>query len=440
MGDDKRTLPYESEFPGNFIRYIFQGCATLRKILDAMPPPTTDNLEKRVFTVSRLLSEQISQLLEAVPGNPQGPVRLAKAVGIDKVLASRVIRAAQNRDPVAALQMMPGPEPLRKLAQSAGKHGVPSEIVKAVVEAVDQYDGLIRSEAGDRGSLEAILAAWLPQSREKFEFSRKQSIFKSLSQLKGQAAATSLACAIMIPSEDGESIDVVWVMGLFGLHRVRPGSIVKFATRRLAGQEGSRMPRTLDGKEVSGLEGLRLDQFCSDPAPKLDVHHVGEVVHYVLGVDGVGPLAATDLVFAEVNREEIPRYVPVEARRKRHMFAEVTVPCRLLVFDVFIHEALMNPGDQPMLYVYDTSFEGVADVNDPTRDMDRMDLTESLKPLGPSIGRLAEVPDYQDLLTMALDKLGLDRRTLKGYRSRIDYPLYGSQVTVAFDAVSRPAP
>lgn len=405
-----------------------------------MPPPlTSEGLEKRVFRVSRLLSEQIGHLIDAVPGHPQGPVRLAKAVGVDKVLASRVIRAAQNRDPVAALQMMPGPEPLRKLAQSAGKHGVPIEIVRAAMAAVDEYDGLIRSEAGDRGSLEAILTSWLPQSREKFEFSRKQSIFKNLSQLKGQAATTSLASAIMYPSADGEHIDVVWIMGLFGLHRVRPGSVVKFATRRLAVEGGTRVPRTLEGNAVEGLDGLRLDQFCSDPPPKLDVHHVGNIVHYVLGEDGVGPLAATDLVFAEVNRGEIKRYVPAGTRRKRHMFAEVMVPCRLLVFDVFIHQDLLVADDHPQLYVYDTSFEGVADVNDPTRDMDRLDLSETLKPLGQSLSmlRIAEVPNYQDLLSTSLDKLGIDRRALKGFRSRIDYPLYGSQVTVAFDAFSR---
>jgi hypothetical protein len=401
------------------------------------PPLTSEGLEKRVFRVSRLLSEQIGNLLDAVPGHPQGPVRLAKAVGVDKVLASRVIRAAQNRDPVAALQMMPGPEPLRKLAQSAERHGVPSDVVLAAMAAVDQYDDLIRSEAGDRGSLEAILSSWLPQSTEKFEFSRKQSIFKSLSQLKGQAAATSLACAMMLPSEDGQLIDVVWIMGLFGLHRVRPGSVVKFATRRLAGEGGSRLPQTLDGKAVVGLEGLRLDEFCSDPPPKLDVHQVGNVVHYVLGGDGVGPMAATDFVFAELNRGEIKRYLPEDVQRKRHMFAEVTLPCRLLVFDVFIHEELIGQGDMPQLFVYDTSFEGVADVNDPTRDMDRMDLVESLKPLGQSLSmlRLAEVPGYQDLLSMTFDKLGLDRSKLKGFRTRIDYPLYGSQVTVAFDAV-----
>lgn len=415
-------------------------CATLTCLpVDMSLPLSSDSLEKRIFRVSRHLSEQVARLIEAVPGQPKGPVRLAKAVGVDKVLASRVIRAAQNRDPVAALQMMPGPEPLRKLAHSASQRGVSKEIVQAVMEAVDDYDGLIRSEAGDRGSLEAILSSWLPQSREKFEFSRKQSIFKSLSQLKGQAATTSLACAMMLPSDDGEHIDVVWIMGLFGLHRVRPGSIIKFATRRMSGLDGSRLPSTLDGRSVSGLDGLRLDQFCSTPPPKLDVHQVGNVVHYVLGEDGVGPLAATDLVFAEVNHGEIKRYVPAGTRRKRHMFAEVTVPCKLLVFDVFIHQDLLQPGDQPVLHVYDTSFEGVADVNDPTRDMDRIDVAESLKPLGHSLSmlRLAEVPNYQDLLTLVLDELKLDRAVLKGYRTRIDYPLYGSQVTIAFDACTR---
>lgn len=404
-------------------------------------PTDQEGLEERVFRISRELADQMGQLIDSVPGQPQGPVRLAKAVGVDKVLASRVIRAAQSRDPIAALQLMPGPEPLRKFANSASKHGAPNELVKAVIVAVDQYDDLIRSEAGDRGGLEAMLSSWLPQSREKFEFSRKQAIFKSLSQLKGQAAETSLSCAMMLPSEDGERIDVVWILGLFGLHRIRPGSVVKFATRRMDSGDNSRLPFTLDGREVSGLDGLRLDEFCSQPMPKLDVHQVGNVIHYVLGEEGVGPTTATDLVFAEVNRGEIRRYVEPGSNRKRHMFAEVTVPCRLMVFDVFIHESLIAAGDQPTLHVYDTSFEGVADVNDPTRDMDRMDLLETLQPLGQSSSMLrqAEIPNYQNLIAEAFTKLQIDQKSLRGFRTRIDYPLYGSQVTIAFNALSKPA-
>ena len=75
-------------------------------------------------------------------------------------------------------------------------------------------------------------------------------------------------------------------------------------------------------------------------------------------------------------------------------------------------------------------------MNDPSRDVDRLDIHETIHPLGQSTSmlRLAEVPTYLELVSLAFEKLGADRRDLKGYRTRIDYPLYGSQVAIAFDA------
>src|SRR5690606_29312017 len=130
------------------------------------------------------------------------------------------------------------------------------------------------------------------------------------------------------PSADPEHLDVVWVISLLGLQRLRPGVAVKFATRRVAGLSASpegeppRQPQTLDGEMVDGLEGLRLDAFCSAPPPPLKIDRVGEVVHYTLGDDRFGPSSASDLTFAEVNRGELPRSVPPDkAGRKRHVFA-----------------------------------------------------------------------------------------------------------------------
>jgi hypothetical protein len=398
------------------------------------------HLETRVASIGDALARRMKRLLAAVPGSPQGPVNLARAIGVDKVLASRVLRAAASKDPIAALQLMPGPEPLRRLALAAGKKGVPDALVSDLVEAVTEFDDLIRNEAGDRIGLDAILAAWLPEARAEFELRRKQAAFRALSQLKGHAAETFLSTVFMHPSSDGEHIDVVWIIGLLGLQRLRPGIAVKFATRRVAsGDDGAqRRPRTLDGASVEGFDGLRLDEFCSAPPANLQVHRVRDVVHYTLAGDGFGPRSATDLVFAEVNLAEIPRYVPAERKRKRHVFAEVTTPSKLLVFDALVHDEIASAAE-PTLHIYDTSFEGVADVNDPSRDIDRMDLIESIQSLGRGISkfRVAEVPWYSDLLRRVCEKLGWNGEEFRAHRCRIDYPIYGSQVAMAFDTTAR---
>lgn len=411
---------------------------------------TQVSLQTRVAEIGRRLADRVSRLISAVPGQPAGPVHLARAIGIDKVLASRVLRAAGSRDPVAVLQQMPGPDPLRRLASAAGKKGVASQLVSDVQAAIDQFDELITSEAGDRSALDAILASWLPEARAEFELRRKQAAFRALSQLRGQMAQTFLSAAFMHPSPDGQHIDIVWIVGLLGLQRLRPSTTVKFATRRVSAAGGEpRRPQTLDGRSVEGLDGLRLDEFSSQPPPRLEVHRVGEVVHYLLADEGFGPRSAADLVFAEVNRGEIARYVAPGSRRKRYVFAEVTSPAELLVFDAIVHESLLSgaaraaPGGsvEPALYIYDTSFEGVANVNDRARDIDRLDLVEQIQPLGRGIDsfRTAEAPWYPELLRTVCHKLGWSANDLRGYRARIDYPLYGSQVAIAFPAEEQPA-
>jgi hypothetical protein len=336
--------------------------------------------------------------------------------------------------------MMPGPEPLRRLATAAGKKGVSSELVADLQEAVDQFDELIRNEAGDRSALDAILAAWLPEARAEFELRRKQAAFRAMSQLKGQAADTYVSTAFIHPSADGEHLDVVWIIGLLGLQKLRPGGAVKFATRRVSGEDAPRRPCTLDGVPVEGFDGLRLDAFCSNPPADLVVNRVRDVVHYTWAEEGFGPRSATDLVFAEVNFAELPRYVPAERKRKRHVFAEINSPSKLLVFDALVHEDVFGGGD-PSLHIYDTSFEGIADVNDPRRDIDRLDLLESIQPLGKGISkfRVGEVPWYSDLLRLVCAKLNWDGDRFRAWRTRIDYPIYGTQVAIAFDTTPPPS-
>ena len=394
--------------------------------------------ESRVTELGRSLSGSLSRLVEAAPGHPQGPVQLARALGVDKVLASRVLRAAGSRDPVTALRFMPGPAPLRRLAQAAGSNGVDATLVKDLEQAVRGFEDLIRTEAGDRSGLDAMLTSWLPEARGEFELRRKQSAFRAMSQLLGKSVEIELAIALLHPSDDGKRISIVWVTGFLGLQRLRPGVSVRFASRRVGALEAGESPRTLlnvFGEPTEGIEGQCLPEYCSHPMPKLQTRRMGDVVHYTLGDTAFGPRSRLDLVYAELNPAELPRYVERQPGRKRHVFAEIAVPTERLEFDVLIHRDLLG-ATAPALHIYDTAFEGIASVNDRRRDMDRLDLHETLQPMGAGIERLrlSRAPWNIDLLHAVCRKQGWDTAALHAFRAAMDYPLYGSQVTVAWDA------
>lgn len=400
---------------------------------------SSEPLQQRVVRTGHALAESLNSLLASLPGAPHGPVNLARALGTDKVFASRLLKAARQKDPIAVLQLIPGPEPIRRALKAIGRRNAQAELISAVDEAVARFEELIRQEAGDRSGLEALLSAWLPDSRKEFELRRKQAAFRAMSQLKGAVARVNHGAVLLHPAADGRNLDVVWLFGLMGLQRLRPGAAVKFASRRLAREANPRRPRTLDGESVDGLDGLRLTEFCSRPLVDIAVHRTSEIVHYSLGTESFGPRSAADLVFAEVNLAEMARFVPVGSRRKRYVFAEISTPVEMLIFDALVYDGEFPTAD-PTLHIYDTVLDGIADVNDPARDIDRLDCTETVQPLGRGLARFrtAEAPRYDEMLQHVCDRLGWDGNRFRGYRCRIEYPIYGSQVVLAFDAPTEP--
>lgn len=399
-----------------------------------MPSPKTANLAAALTTLGEDLARTLGAVLAALPEATEGPQRLGQALGMDKVFAHRLLKSVRASSPLAVVLFAPGTEPLRRFLRAAKKRGTDADLVRAAEDVTERFQVLLREEVGDRSQLDAILSSWVPEARAEFEVRRCQAIFKAHSQLQGVSAETNFSAVLLHPSVGGDRIDVVWVAGFYGLQRWRPGTRTKISTRRFVPGQEDRRPTTLAGERVEGLDGQRLDQFCEAPPAALDVRRVGEVVHYVLADLELGRKETRDLLLAEVNVAELPR-VP-QPGRTPYVFAEISTPSKRLVFDVFVHASLWQ-GAKPELGIYDTSFDGVVDVNDPTRAIDRIDTTHTLTPLPPCTPELdgirnAHVPHHQELMEHVFTSMGWDASAFGVWRAAIDYPLYGAQIAVSF--------
>lgn len=385
-------------------------------------------IEVRITEAGDALLRGLSGVIDRVPGSDAGPQKLAAQLGIDKVLASRLLKALRSPDAMAVVHRAPGPDPLRRVIKGSAKLGVDPELIADATRAVDRFEELIRSDIGDRSALEAILSAWVPEARREFELRRKQAAYRAMSQLKGVDADVYAEAALLWPSADGQHIDVVWVKAVIGLRRLRPGVAVHFTSRRAVEGVGGRLPRNLAGDPVDSVEGAVVEAFSTDPVPTLKTQIVGESTHYLLDASGFGTASAVNLVTCEVNRSELPRYVPRARGRRTWSSSDINIPARRNQFDLFIHQDLF-PDESPDLRIYDTAIRGQADVNDPTRDIDQMDLMESIEPLGVGLRRFgsSDVPRYRALLEHVCAELAFDTETLRGYRVASEYPIYGSQ-------------
>ena len=356
----------------------------------------------------------------------------AKVRAAKIVMTSRLLKAVRCAEPVAVVHHIPGPAPLRRLVDAASKQGAAESAVAAVRDAINAFEELIREEAGDRSSLDAILSAWLPDSQEEFEMRRKQSAFKALSERRGASCSMNFSVIALVPSDDAPAIDIVNVQGMLGLHRMRPGTLARFATRSLSKDARSRRPTNLDGEPVDGIDMVRLDQFCSNRPAHLEAIRCGDTVHYALGGTGFGPKSRSDVMLAEVNRAQRLGSAP---GARPFVFHTIDTPCRKVQFDLIVHEDLYAQSDVELI-LFDSTLNGPASVNDPERDIDRLATRETIDVRGTGLARLrtADIPVHVELLEHVFSKLGLDGSKFRSYRYKSDYPVIGTQICMALDA------
>jgi hypothetical protein len=88
-----------------------------------------------------------------------------------------------------------------------------------------------------------------------------------------------------------------------------------------------------------------------------------------------------------------------------------------------------------VLSIYDTAFNGIANVNDPGRDIDKIQHTCTIQHLGmrTSAFRCMDIPRYAEFLEHVCAARHWNGDDFRGYRCRIEHPIYGTQVIMAFD-------
>ncbi|QDV08151.1 hypothetical protein Poly30_36870 [Planctomycetes bacterium Poly30] len=403
-------------------------------------PTTPANLELTLRDLSERLGVQLGRVVDAAGGADLGPQRLAEAIGVDKVLASRVLKALRREDSIARLHHLPGPDPLRRFVRASRRRlELEDSLAQPALDVIEEFRSLLATEWGDRSALTSLLAAWSPEVREEFELRRKQAAWRAMSELLGSTADLDLSAVILKPATDPTRLDVTWVLGLLGLRRLRPGVPVKATTRRIVPENVARRPMGLNGKPLAGLAGGRmggeLDGFCQARPGHFVARRTGDLLQYTLSSDDYGPESAVDVLLAEVNQGEMPAAVKRGSGRRGWVYADAPIPSRKLILDVMVHRNVY-PGSVPELMLYDTSVHGVADVNDRTRDVDRLDLVQAIRSLGPADGDLSirEFTPYPAMMAHVFEGLNQDAADFQVHRVEIDYPLHGMQVAVAFDA------
>ncbi|MCH7721057.1 MAG: hypothetical protein IH988_08730 [Planctomycetes bacterium] len=392
--------------------------------------------------VLRRLQGTFGEILDALPSHARRAQQIAEVLRIDKNLAWRVAKVAQNADPFAAAQYVPGRAALKMFLASANRISVPATLVEQVTRAFADFEQLIRVHAGDRASFKMMLAACAKTDRRAADLLHRRSAFRANSYIWGVQAKTHLQIALVRPADDPRLIHLASVKGFFKLRQLRANAPLIIARIRYSDGDGVvRRPCTLGPidpayQQTRGIS--LLGKFCSQPLPKVRAINVGGgFVHCELLGNGIGDTAAITCVVGNVADNAASRY-----RDEHNPFGEasaiVCIPSEVVIVDFLIREDTFGP-ITPEAAVYGL-LPGASPFPSTNPDRHQLALDESVIYLGkgPSVLHTPDVPKYPDMARFIFDRLGWDGERFDVYRCRIEYPVVPSEVLIRHDMPDPP--
>jgi hypothetical protein len=400
------------------------------------PPSTTpaEPLQHRLSRAAERFRDTVRAVIERVPIATKKPAEFERVLKLDRSLSSRLLRAVRLHDPLATLHRMPGLHGVRLLLGAAAKAGVDSLVIAQAERALIELEGLVTSELGEWKELNAAISGWLPDTREEFDTANRQTAYRAMSNLKGITADVELAITLIHPgSAQADWLDRAGITGICRMKRLRPGAPMGLLHGSSISPPRGTQRLALDGQPSDPLHGSPLlAEFSSQPTPQFDVRITGNTGHYLLRGDDVGIGSFVDLFLADIMRHRYPVHRGVSPHPATPG-AVIDIPVKTLIVDVLVHQRVW-PGVEPELRMYDTTGRGLANPTDPARDMDRIDVFESIQDMGTRLDsfRTKEVGRYVEMIRHVCDRLGWDSTCFRGYRCRVDYPVHGTQVSMIF--------
>ena len=390
-----------------------------------------EGLDQRVRAIGGELIASLGAQLDAIPGGPHRPTHLARQLGLSRVILSRLLGAVDCDDTFEALERIPGPDSLRAFVDAAGEAApAPPEVGERARLAIDRFAELIRDDFGTRSALSAALSARSPELQQRLVQSARYQVYQGMRQILGVEADAWLTSMMFAPSrDDPEMLEVISIHGPIGMRRLRSdvGVHFTFGEPGKAGQE-----------DALSSDPLDLSEYYEHEAARFETHVAGGQLVHSLQSERVGRSSEVDMLALSRNTRGSRRYAtPERPRGGAVVFPDV--PVKTLVCDVLVHEGAFAPS-APELMVFNPGARGPANPVDPTRDIDRVSVPETIESLGRGLGRadFPELPRYAEMVARVCGRYGLDHEQVRVYRLRMSYPVHGFQFVLAFNALERP--
>ena len=268
-------------------------------------------------------------------------------------------------------------------------------------------------------------------------------IFRMYSgESKGYFPPPGLNARYYILGDDPTKVNVALVDGYVGLRQLRRDAPLIISCTRVSRDDGSAVPVTrqpIDPHAVSAYGLTLLEDFCSDPTPRLrEVRAAAGFVHGELVSNGVGNGGALTCFTGWRANNAAGRY-----RAPNNMSAithgAVRVPCEAITICMLMRAGMFG-AVVPELAIYS---DHMAQLPYPahTHRMDNLLLpNENVAYLGRGARALSttEISRLPEMAQYVFDQLGWDGQQFDVFQCRIVYPIMPSTVAVSHDLPEAP--
>ena len=189
-----------------------------REMIPISTVETTCISLKQIEAIGAELRKTLTPVLEAVAGVSPRPTRISRAIGLDKSLASRLVRAADSTSDLDLMHLVPSPGGLRIFADLAKRYADPASVLN-LLAATERFEELLDNVPGGRASIDAQLSESSDVALLKREHIAKQASFKAMSFLLGHFCDVVTTTLFLVPSRDPRRVDGIEIQRRIGLRR-----------------------------------------------------------------------------------------------------------------------------------------------------------------------------------------------------------------------------
>lgn len=360
------------------------------------------------------------------------PIDISKGLRIDMKLAWKASHLANTTSALEAVRHVPGVAGMKILVDGLAACDVPAPAVERLESAFEVFRSLIATTAGSRRAFESMVAGIDVSRDRRLETEHRRLLFDGASSVWGMRAEAVQRMDVLFPSSIVGLLDCVTVRAVCNARRLRESVALPFPRPRIVDDGGTQLSNVLDEPLDPDVEPGAfpiLADLCRGEIPSFRRRPTNGG-----GVHEAEPSDSADAVpFTIASGETLRAVQPTRVGSSTHgifQLMRLRIPAARAIFDVLVHEDLVEDHVEPEVYVASDLHGAAEGVGEIRRVRLPLDLRARVIPLRET-PVIPDTIDVGEISARALKVAGHPLERFRWFRMELAYPPIST--TLAFE-------